>query len=35
MVPFDQPENALSMVNTWVQGDYSFGLEGNKLSEAD
>ncbi|EGW35321.1 uncharacterized protein SPAPADRAFT_48326 [Spathaspora passalidarum NRRL Y-27907] len=25
MVPFDQPENALAMVNTWIQGDYSFG----------
>ncbi|RCK55575.1 Carboxypeptidase Y [Candida viswanathii] len=27
MVPFDQPENALSMVNTWIQGDYSFGVK--------
>lgn len=25
MVPFDQPENALDMVNRWVAGDYSFG----------
>jgi cathepsin A (carboxypeptidase C) len=25
MVPYDQPENALDMVNRWVQGDYSFG----------
>lgn len=24
MVPFDQPENALDMLNKWVQGDYSF-----------
>ncbi|KAG2731757.1 hypothetical protein G9P44_005344 [Scheffersomyces stipitis] len=25
MVPYDQPENALDMVNRWVQGDFSFG----------
>lgn len=25
MVPYDQPENALDMVNRWIQGDYSFG----------
>jgi len=25
MVPFDQPQNALDMVNRWIQGDYSFG----------
>lgn len=24
MVPFDQPENSLDMVNRWIQGDYSF-----------
>ncbi|KAL6453453.1 CPY1 Carboxypeptidase Y [Candida maltosa Xu316] len=27
MVPYDQPENALSMVNTWIQGDYTFGAK--------
>lgn len=25
MVPYDQPENALDMVNRWIAGDYSFG----------
>jgi cathepsin A (carboxypeptidase C) len=25
MVPFDQPENSLDMVNRWIQGDYSYG----------
>lgn len=25
MVPFDQPENSLDMVNRWIAGDYSFG----------
>ncbi|ODQ82062.1 hypothetical protein BABINDRAFT_160260 [Babjeviella inositovora NRRL Y-12698] len=25
MVPFDQPENSLNMVNRWVSGDYTFG----------
>lgn len=25
MVPFDQPENSLDMVNRWVAGDYTFG----------
>ncbi|EGV61812.1 carboxypeptidase C [Yamadazyma tenuis ATCC 10573] len=25
MVPYDQPENSLDMVNTWISGDYSFG----------
>ncbi|CAG86697.2 DEHA2D02244p [Debaryomyces hansenii CBS767] len=25
MVPYDQPENALDMVNRWIQGDYSYG----------
>ncbi|CAK7891885.1 carboxypeptidase Y [[Candida] anglica] len=25
MVPYDQPENSLDMVNRWVAGDYSFG----------
>ena len=24
MVPYDQPENALDMVNRWVSGDYKF-----------
>lgn len=24
MVPYDQPENALDMVNRWVKGDYKF-----------
>lgn len=24
MVPYDQPENSLEMVNTWVSGDYKF-----------
>lgn len=24
MVPYDQPENSLEMVNTWVAGDYKF-----------
>lgn len=24
MVPYDQPENALDMVNRWISGDYSF-----------
>ncbi|CUM62480.1 uncharacterized protein PRCAT00000030001 [Priceomyces carsonii] len=25
MVPYDQPENSLDMVNRWINGDYSFG----------
>lgn len=25
MVPYDQPENSLAMVNTWLSGDYAFG----------
>lgn len=25
MVPYDQPANALDMVNRWILGDYSFG----------
>lgn len=25
MVPYDQPSNALDMVNRWIGGDYSFG----------
>ncbi|EGV65681.1 carboxypeptidase C [Yamadazyma tenuis] len=25
MVPFDQPENSLDMVNRWIAGDYTFG----------
>ncbi|ODQ82059.1 hypothetical protein BABINDRAFT_32983 [Babjeviella inositovora NRRL Y-12698] len=25
MVPFDQPENSLDMVNRWIAGDYLFG----------
>ncbi|CAL1185327.1 unnamed protein product [Candida parapsilosis] len=25
MVPYDQPSNSLSMLNTWIQGDYTFG----------
>jgi cathepsin A (carboxypeptidase C) len=25
MVPYDQPENALAMVNTWISGEHSFG----------
>ncbi|ODV63184.1 S10 family peptidase ASCRUDRAFT_6748 [Ascoidea rubescens DSM 1968] len=25
MVPYDQPVNALDMVNRWINGDYSFG----------
>lgn len=25
MVPYDQPSNALAMLNTWIQGDYSLG----------
>ncbi|KAF3989064.1 hypothetical protein FT663_02998 [Candidozyma haemuli var. vulneris] len=25
MVPFDQPANALDLVNRWIQGDYSYG----------
>lgn len=25
MVPYDQPENALDMVNRWILGDYSYG----------
>lgn len=25
MVPFDQPENSLDMVNRWISGDYTFG----------
>ncbi|KAI5953424.1 hypothetical protein KGF54_002796 [Candida jiufengensis] len=25
MVPYDQPKNALDMLNTWIQGDYSLG----------
>ena len=24
MVPHDQPENSLDMVNRWIQGDHSF-----------
>ncbi|KAK6454107.1 carboxypeptidase Y precursor [Scheffersomyces xylosifermentans] len=27
MVPYDQPENSLDMVNRWIQGDYSFGYK--------
>lgn len=25
MVPYDQPENSLDMVNRWIQGDFKFG----------
>ncbi|ODV96937.1 hypothetical protein PACTADRAFT_38824 [Pachysolen tannophilus NRRL Y-2460] len=25
MVPYDQPESSLALVNTWISGDYSFG----------
>ncbi|SCW04374.1 LAFE_0H12112g1_1 [Lachancea fermentati] len=25
MVPYDQPEASLEMLNTWISGDYSFG----------
>ena len=25
MVPYDQPENSLDMVNRWIAGEYSFG----------
>ncbi|KAI5969129.1 hypothetical protein CANMA_001796 [Candida margitis] len=25
MVPFDQPKDSLSMLNSWIQGDYSLG----------
>ncbi|CAH6719348.1 carboxypeptidase Y [[Candida] jaroonii] len=25
MVPYDQPENSLDMVNRWISGDFSFG----------
>ena len=27
MVPLDQPQNALDMVNRWIQGDYAFKLD--------
>ncbi|KAK6459579.1 Alpha/Beta hydrolase protein [Scheffersomyces xylosifermentans] len=27
MVPYDQPENALELVNRWISGDYSFGTK--------
>lgn len=27
MVPYDQPENSLAMLNTWIAGDYSMGAE--------
>ncbi|ODV94998.1 hypothetical protein PACTADRAFT_76586 [Pachysolen tannophilus NRRL Y-2460] len=26
MVPHDQPENSLDMVNRWINGDYTFGV---------
>ncbi|KAI5960387.1 uncharacterized protein KGF55_004679 [Candida pseudojiufengensis] len=29
MVPFDQPSNALDMLNSWIQGDYSLGYTPN------
>lgn len=25
MVPYDQPENSLDMINRWISGEYSFG----------
>ncbi|CAK9438476.1 uncharacterized protein LODBEIA_P27000 [Lodderomyces beijingensis] len=29
MVPYDQPKNSLSMLNTWISGDYSLGYTPN------